>query len=76
MPEIRKAQRITTTGDSISGGWTTGNIGNTTGNITYGVLLRLHYGEIQFGDLENNNKIVINENYYTQRGKKLGDWIW
>lgn len=75
LPEIRKAQRITTKQNG-NGGWTQGNIGNTTGDITYGVLLRLHYGEIRFGDLNSSNRLYINENYYTQRGKKLGDWIW
>ena len=75
LPELRKAQRITTK-QSGQGGWTQGNIGNTTGDITYGVLLRLHYGEIRFGDLNSSNRLYINENYYTQRGKKLGDWIW
>lgn len=58
------------------GGWFSGNIGNTSGNIVYGVLLRLHYGEIQFGDLNSSNRLYINESYYQQHGKKLGEWIW
>lgn len=45
-------------------------------NITYGVLIRLHYGEIQFGNLGRQDNLVINEDYYLQHNKKLGEWIW
>lgn len=75
IPELRKAQRIITN-QSGWGGWYASNIGNTSGDITYGVLIRLHYGEIQFGDLNTSNRLYINQNYYQQKGQKLGDWIW
>ena len=75
MPSVTKCQRIITKASGW-GGWTSGNIGNTSGTITYGVLIRLHYGEIQFGDLNTSSRLYINQSYYQSKGKKLGDWVW
>ncbi len=78
---LNKSQRIETfQRDSTKpniGGWISNNIGNTTGSITYGVLIKLYRGEIRFGDLNSKNSfLTINEDYYKQRGYKLGEWIW
>ncbi len=58
---LTRAQRITTTAAGW-GGWAAGNIGPTTGNIVYGVWLRLFSGEIEFGDLNTSNKLRITTN--------------
>jgi len=63
MPGITKCQRIITKSGGW-GGWARSNVGNTSGSIVYGVLLRLHYGQIEFGDLNTSNRLYINQSYY------------
>ena len=57
-PGLTKAQRIETY-TAGWGGWVAGNIGPTTGNIVYGVWIRLWYGEIQWGDLNTSSRLYI-----------------
>ncbi len=58
VPGLTKAQRITTTASGW-GGWAAGNIGPTTGDIVYGVWIRLWHGQIEWGDLNTASRLYI-----------------
>lgn len=79
VPGLDRAQRIETYGAG-SGGWTSGNIGPTTGDITYGSWIRVWSGSMQFGDLNNANRFYIYADGSTPSTNKFvipkGKWAW
>ena len=71
VPGLTKAQGIETYGGGW-GGWVAGNIGNTSGSISYSIWIKLHYGQIEWGDLNNPSyKITMNSS-----NTPLGKWVY
>jgi hypothetical protein len=80
VPGLTKCQRIETY-SSGWGGWISGNIGPTTGNIVYGVWIRLFYGEIQWGDLNTTSRLYITTDVSKKTDPKYdviepGKWVY
>lgn len=67
---LDRVQRIETYANGW-GGWVGENFGPATGDISYGMWIRLWQGEIQFGDLNTANYITVNS-----ANTPIGKWIW